>query len=66
MKNNSPSILSEVSGGYLVELGEVAEAFATLFNSVFDDFSPGVLYPNFMFNHFAIVACFFGGHFECV
>jgi hypothetical protein len=66
VKSNSASIQSDVNGGYSVEPGEVAEAFATLLNSVCDDFSPGVLYPNFIFNHFATVACCFGGHFECV
>jgi hypothetical protein len=66
MKSNSTSIQSEVNGGYLVEPGEMAEAFAALLNSVYDDFSPGVLYPNFMFNQFAVVACCFRGHFECV
>jgi len=39
------SIQSEVKGGYLFEPGEVAEAFATLLNSVYDDFSPGVFVP---------------------
>jgi len=42
MKSNSTSIQSEVKGGYSVEPGEVAEAFATLLNSVYDDFCPGV------------------------
>jgi hypothetical protein len=66
MKSNSISIQSEVNGGYLVVSGEMAEAFAMHLNSVNDYFSPGVLYSNFMFNHFAIVGCCFGGHFECV
>jgi len=66
MKSNYTSIQSEVNSGYLFEPGEVAEAFAKLLNYVHGDFSPRVLYPNFMFNHFAIVACCFGGHFECV
>jgi hypothetical protein len=38
MKSNSTSIQLEVNGSYLVVPGEVAEAFATLLNSVFDYF----------------------------
>ena len=66
MKSNSTSIQSEVNSVYLVESAEVAEAFAMLLNSVYYDFSPWVLYPDFMFNHFSFVACCFGGHFVCV
>jgi ABC-type uncharacterized transport system involved in gliding motility auxiliary subunit len=36
MKSNSTSIQAEVNGSYLVVPGEVAEAFATRLNSVFD------------------------------